>query len=137
MTRPIIKLPSSHGLFYGGRWHAPIAAGEMDIESPATGEILARIAYASVADVDPAVAAALEGQRIWRDVHPAERARILREIAAVIRANLEELALLDAVDCGNPVGALRRDVGVSASYFDFFAGLVTEMKGASVPVGPD
>lgn len=137
MSEPNTILLSKTGLFYGGAWHLAVEGGEADIASPATGLNLARIAYASFADVDPAVAAAAAGFLIWRDVHPAERAKILREIAAVIRANLEELALLDAIDCGNPVEELRRDVEVSATYFDFFAGLVTEIKGASVPVGPD
>jgi len=137
MRLPNIILPSRQGLYYGGDWHAPVEAGEVEIDSPATGQILAKISSATAADLDQAVAAAVKGYEEWRDILPMERARIMREIAAVIRANKEELALLDAIDCGNPVDELRRDVEVSAAYFDFYAGLVTEMKGVSVPVGPD
>ncbi|MGA8295088.1 MAG: aldehyde dehydrogenase family protein, partial [Rhodoplanes sp.] len=46
-------------------------------------------------------------------------------------------AMLDALDCGNPVREMTRDALVAAAQLDFFAGLVTEMKGASVPMGPD
>lgn len=137
MNLPNITLPSKHGLYFGGEWHAPVHGGEIQIDSPANGKMLTKIACATVADVDPAVAAAARGYEEWRNVLPMERARILRAIAVIIRENLEELALLDAIDCGNPVDELRRDVEVSAAYFDFYAGLVTEMKGASVPVGPD
>jgi betaine-aldehyde dehydrogenase len=55
----------------------------------------------------------------------------------VVRANARELALLDAIDCGNPVRAMVADAEIAASQIDFFAGLVTEMKGTSIPMGPD
>jgi len=137
MTQPAIVLPSNQGLYYGGQWHAPAVPKEVDVHSPATGERLTKIADASASDIDPVVAAAKKGYEVWRDVRPLERARILREIASVIRKNLEDLATLDAIDCGNPVENLRSDVEMSAAAFDFFAGLVTEMKGSSVPVGPN
>src|SRR5258706_1378515 len=137
MTQSSIVLPSNHGLFYGGKWHAPTVARNVDVHSPATGERLANIADASAADIGPVVTAAKKGYEVWRDVRPLERAKILREIASVIRSNLEDLARLDAIDCGNPVDNLRADVEMSAAAFDFFAGLVTEMKGSSVPVGPN
>ena len=49
----------------------------------------------------------------------------------------DELALIDAANCGNPVHEMVRDAQVAAAQLDFFAGLVTEMKGASIPMGPD
>ena len=61
----------------------------------------------------------------------------MQEIAAVIRRHGDELALLDAIDGGNPVHEMRSDALVAARMFEFFAGLVTEMKGASIPMGPD
>ena len=137
MDQPSIVLPSRRGLYFGGDWHSPRTASEVEVFSPATGGRLASIEEASAQDIDAAVAAAQEGYRCWRDVHPFERARLLREAAAIIRANAEELATLEAIDCGNPVDELRRDVELSAMMLEFFGGLVTEMKGASVPVGPD
>ncbi len=137
MDQPSIVLPSRRGLFFGGDWHSPFSPSDVEVYSPASGGLLASIEEASAKDIDAAVAAAQEGYLVWRDVHPFERARILRQAAAVIRANAEELATLEAIDCGNPVDELRRDVELSAMLLEFFGGLVTEMKGASVPVGPD
>ena len=54
-----------------------------------------------------------------------------------MRRNAEELALIDAANCGNPVHEMVRDAQIAAAQLDFFAGLVTEMKGASIPMGPD
>ena len=85
----------------------------------------------------PAVAAALLAYPEWRRVAPAERAKILRRIAQIVRDNAHELALIDALDGGSPVHEMLGDVANAASQLDFFAGLVTEMKGSSVPQGPD
>lgn len=132
-----LVLPVHAGLFYGGTWHAPLSHRMTDVTSPATGEVLAQAPDAAAEDADAAVAAARAGFRTWRRVPPLERARILRGIAEVIRGHAAELALLDAADGGNPVSEMTSDAHVAAGMFDFFAGLVTEMKGASIPMGPD
>ena len=92
---------------------------------------------AGEADVDAAVAAARRGFDAWRAVAPLERARILRAMAARVREHADELAWIDAANGGNPVREMASDAKVAAAQLDFFAGLVTEMKGASIPMGPD
>src|SRR5712691_5882880 len=62
---------------------------------------------------------------------------MLRAIADVLRKNGDELAMIDAADCGNPYAEMVRDAQMGAAQLDFYAGLVTEMKGASIPMGPD
>jgi betaine-aldehyde dehydrogenase len=54
----------------------------------------------------------------------------------VLREHAEELAMIDAADCGNPVHEMVMDATVAAAQIEFYAGLVTEMKGASIPMGP-
>jgi len=54
-----------------------------------------------------------------------------------VREHARELAWIDAVDGGNPLHEMAGDVANAAAQLDFFAGLVTEMKGSSVPLGPD
>jgi betaine-aldehyde dehydrogenase len=73
---------------------------------------------------------------LWRDAHPLERAAILRKVAEIVCQNARELAAIDAIHCGNPFTAMINDAVVASSQLDFFAGLVTEMKGYSVPMGP-
>ncbi len=125
------------GLYYGGAWHRSAGTATRALTNPATGEMLGEVAEAEPADGDAAVNAAHEGFLTWRDVVPFERARLLREMAARLRASSEELALLDANACGNPVAELRKDVEFCAQSLDMFAGLVTELKGHSVPQGPN
>jgi betaine-aldehyde dehydrogenase len=130
-------LPRKRELFYDGKWQAPRAGGRVTVVSPGTGEPICEIADAGVDDVDLVVAAGRCGFLEWRDVHPSERANVLREIANILRAHARELAFLDAADSGNPVREMEHDALVAAKQMEFFAGLVTEMKGASIPMGPN
>lgn len=135
--RGSIALPEHLDLYYGGSWHRPRAGVRGSTTNPATGEHLADVAVAGADDVDRAVAAAQEGFKAWRATAPAERARAMRRAAAIIRSHGHELAALDALDGGNPVSQMHRDAEEAASSFEFFAGLVTEMKGHSIPMGLD
>lgn len=122
--------------FYGGGWHASVHGAQMPISSPATGESLGVASVGDAQDVDRAVIAAAEAFEAWRDTPAQERAACVRKAAAVLRKSAEELAWIDALDGGNPFNAMLYDVEISASYMDYFAGLVTELKGATIPIGP-
>src|SRR5947209_7346684 len=132
-----LNLPSHRDPYYGGKWQKPAAGRSVDVTSPGTGESLGQVADGTAADVDAAVAAATSAFGEWRRVPPLERAKMLRAIADVLRKNGNELAMLDAADCGNPYAEMVRDANAGAAQLDFYAGLVTEMKGASIPMGPE
>ena len=131
-----LKLPENRSCYYGGAWHKPLSGREADTINPGTGETLGKVADAGAADVDAAVASARTAFKEWRHVPPLERAKMLKRIAEVLRKHAQELALIDAADCGNPVAEMISDAMVAAAQTEFFAGLVTEMKGSSVPMGP-
>ncbi|MDQ6620184.1 MAG: aldehyde dehydrogenase family protein [Pseudomonadota bacterium] len=131
-----LPLPQHRDLYFGGAWHAP-RGGYVSTLNPGNGQSLGDVAQADVADVEDAVAAAEAGFVTWRAVAPLERAKILRRIAEILRTNARELAMIDAANCGNPVREMTSDAIIAAAQLDFFAGLVTEMKGASIPMGPD
>lgn len=132
---PDVRLPERRALFYGGAWNDPVEGGRMAVSSPATAKVLGDVALAGAADVDAAVTAAREGFERWRRVAPLDRARTMCSFAAVLREHARELALIDALDGGNPLKALLHDLEMSANGHEFFAGLVTEMKGSTVPMG--
>ena len=128
--------PKHRGLFYGGKWQEA-AGGSVETYNPATGESLGKVAEANSADVDQAVRSAHKAFLEWRRVKPRERGAILKKVAARLRGHAEELALLDAANCGNPVKAMIRDGYDGPDYIDFFAGLATEAKGDITPMGED
>ena len=127
-------LPRHRDLYYDGKWQKP-NGGYLDTCNPATGASLGPCAEANAADVDAAVQAAHRAFKQWRRMKPLERAALMRQVAAKLRENAEDLAMLDAANCGNPVREMVRDVTVAAATIDFFAGLVTEVKGETLPMG--
>jgi betaine-aldehyde dehydrogenase len=137
MGAPALALPKHRDCYYGGQWVKPKAGRYVDSINPGTGESLGPVADASADYVDAAVAAAKRAFEDWRRVLPLERAKLLKRIAAILREHAEELAMIDAADCGNPYKEMVSDANVAAAQTEFFAGLVTEMKGNSIPMGPD
>ena len=132
-----VVLPKNRGAYYGGAWHEPKSGRFIDTISPGTGLSLGKVADSGSDDINAAVAAAKLAFKEWRCVLPLERAKILRRIAEILRQNANELAMIDAADCGNPVREMVSDAMIAAAQMEFFAGFVTEMKGSSIPMGPD
>ena len=127
-------LPKRRELYYGGAWQIP-QGGYVDTINPATGQSLGRCAEANAADVDAAAQAAHRAFQDWRRTKPLERAALLKKIAVVLRGHAEEFALLDAANCGNPIAEMISDAQVAAAQLDYFAGLATEVKGETIPMG--
>jgi betaine-aldehyde dehydrogenase len=132
-----VVLPKNRGVYYAGAWHEPKAGRFIESINPGTGQSLGKVADSGADDIDAAVAAAKVAFTEWRRVLPLERAKILRRIADILRQNANDLAMIDAADCGNPVKEMVSDAMIAAAQMEFFAGFVTEMKGASIPMGLD
>lgn len=124
-------------LFYGGAWHRAASSRTLEVLDPATGASLGPVADADATDVDRAVRAARAAFPAWSALPPIERGDRLRAFADVIRKNREELATLDALNCGGPVSEMLRDVDNGVRGVEYFAGLVLELKGDTIPMGPD
>ncbi len=128
-------LPTHRALFYGGSWHEPKAGGYAETLNPASGEVLTSAPMADRDDVDAAVNAAQSAFEGWAATPPVERGRMLRRAANVLREHAQELAMLDALNTGNPVSMLSMDALVAADGIEYFAGLATEIKGETIPMG--
>ena len=127
-------LPQHHGHFWGGNWHS--GSGEVVPSiNPSTEQVLAEFQMGTASDVDEAVCAAQRASTDWAATPPLERGRLLRRAASIVRDHALELALLDAADCGNPVKAMQMDAEIAATQLDYFAGLVLENKGETIPTG--
>ncbi len=124
------------GHYYGGAWHAAASGRTFESTSPSTGRLLAEVPYADETDVDLAVKAAAKGFQEWRRVGIKERAKCLEAFARRIRDDAKGLALIDAVDAGNAVKGMEGDMHWTADSLEYFAGLITEVKGETSSQGP-
>ena len=89
--------------------------------NPATGEPLAEYATFAEADVDAALSSADDAQRAWASLAIAERAVVLRRVAAILREETDDLALLVTREMGKPLVEARAEVEKCATTCDFYA----------------
>jgi acyl-CoA reductase-like NAD-dependent aldehyde dehydrogenase len=102
--------------------------------NPATEESITEIPGASVEDTDAAVDAARRAFPEWKAVAPADRARLLRRLAALVEEHGEELALLETRNVGKPIQDSRGEVAMVADVFYFYSGAVDKHHGETIPV---
>ncbi|MFD9500158.1 aldehyde dehydrogenase family protein [Streptomyces sp. NPDC060035] len=149
MTTPLTLNPSARPapafldgpakkLLIDGAWTAPASGATFETFDPATGRALTSIASAGPHDVDLAVAAARRAFEApsWADITPYRRSRMLLQIADVIEAHAEELAVLDSLDMGGPLWMTRWLVDHSVEVFRHYAGWPTKIYGQTAPSDP-
>ena len=102
---------------------------------PATGEPVAELQAASLADVDEAIARADHAFRTsgWAQRKPHERATVLARIAQLIRDNGEALAQRQRLDNGKPISETRALVASAAGTFQFFAAACETLEETITP----
>jgi acyl-CoA reductase-like NAD-dependent aldehyde dehydrogenase len=116
------KIDEIQSLCIAGQWR-PGSGETYETYYPATGEVVARLNAASLADVEEAIAGAQRAFDTsgWPQMKAHERARVLYRIAELIRARSEELAQKQRLDNGKPILETRALVASAASTFQFFA----------------
>ncbi|MEN7531347.1 aldehyde dehydrogenase [Cupriavidus sp. DL-D2] len=102
---------------------------------PATGEVVAELNAASLADVEEAIEGAWRAFRIsgWAQRKPHERAAVLYRVADLIRAKSEALAQRQRLDNGKPISETRALVASAASTFQFFGAALETLEEQITP----
>ncbi len=92
--------------FIQGEYCAAADGGQFDCISPVDGRVLAQVASCDQADAERAVASARAAFEAgsWAKLAPAKRKAVLIRFADLLEANREELALLETLDMGKPIG---------------------------------
>src|SRR5947208_4158012 len=125
-----------YGLFINGESAEPASGEVRELNEPATGEPLARVASAAEEDVDRAVEAAqaaLAGD--WGKTPPTERSRLLHALADAIHANRKELAELEARNVGKAISSVKAELAQGVENFRFYASAIASIAGRSNPIG--
>ncbi|MDP9897176.1 betaine-aldehyde dehydrogenase [Variovorax boronicumulans] len=102
---------------------------------PATGEPIARLKAASLADVEEAITRADHAFRTsgWAQCLPHERAAVLHRVAQLIREESESLAQKQRLDNGKPINETRNLVASAAGTFQFFAAALETLEETITP----
>jgi aldehyde dehydrogenase (NAD+) len=120
-----------------GRWTAAESSRTWEHRHPATGEDVASFPIAEAGDVDLAVRAARRAfdEGPWPRARAAERIRVLRRIADLVRENGDELLKLQALDNSVPLtfgGVYGMSSAMVADVFDHHAGWVDKLAGETL-----
>ncbi|MGI9524771.1 MAG: betaine-aldehyde dehydrogenase [Hyphomicrobiaceae bacterium] len=122
--------------FIGGCFLEDGSSDQLTSTYPATGEVIAVLTKATPKLVDRAVAAAKSAHLTWAETMPAERGRILRRAADLIRARNQDLSELETLDTGKPIQeTLVADAASGADCLEFFGGLAAAINGQSIDLG--
>ncbi|MGG5808158.1 aldehyde dehydrogenase family protein [Falsiroseomonas sp. CW058] len=124
--------------FIGGRYVPARSGRTFPVINPATGAEIGRAAEGDASDVDAAVASAAEAQKAWAKVPARKRGALVHACATALKAHVEELGRLIALETGKALRTESRvEANVVADVFEFFGGLGSELKGESVPFAPN
>ncbi|GAA1702414.1 aldehyde dehydrogenase family protein [Microcella alkalica] len=133
----ILNLKAQYGLFIDGEFVD--GSGEVfDTISPATEEVIARIAQADASDVDRAVAAARRSyEKVWSRMSGSDRGKYLFRIARLVQERARELAVAESLDNGKPIRETRDvDVPLVAAWFFYYAGWADKLEYAGLGPKP-
>lgn len=120
-------------LWINGRWTDSTGNDILEVENPATGEIIDKVVNASCEDVDAAVQSAkiafYDGR--WSGKPPKERSQILFQMAELIENRAEEIARIESEDTGKPYEycSLGADIPFSIDNLRFFGAAVRDTNG--------
>lgn len=126
--------------FIDGEYVDSRDGGRFETVDPATGEVLAAVAAGTGADIDLAVAAADRAFRDgrWSRKEPRERMKVLQRFADAVEAHAEELAVLDTLDMGKPIGDMVSvDIPLVAETIRFMAECIDKVEGAVTNTADD
>ena len=130
------KTKTRHLMLIGGQPAESSDGRFIDIENPANRTVIGEVPRATDADVDKAVRGAATAFEAWRLVAPRDRGRALLKIADAVEAEVERIARTVALETGNAIRTQARpEVKSTADVFRYFGGVVSELKGETVPLG--
>ena len=130
-------ISQSHRLLIGSERPEAADGRSFATIDPATGREIAQVAQAGAADVDRAVATAREAfaEGPWASLPASGREQLMLALAAAIEEHDQELAEIESLDNGKPVGLARYvDVRGAAAHLRYFAGWPTKIEGGVLPV---
>ena len=135
---PELDLRAPGGAFIDGSWRATDVGLFFESICPATGDVIGTVSEATAPDVDQAMQAAdaaFNGS--WSATTTEQRYDALMEFANRIEADGDRLGLIEVVDTGSTIARMRGDIDAAAKFIRMYAGFARELRGSTIPVGPD
>ena len=122
-----------HGLFIDGDNVRSHSSQTLAVTNPATGQVIAEVADADLADIDAAVDSANRGFALWSQTAPATRGNVLLKLADLLEHNREELAQIETCQSGKIIQISRAfEVDQAAHFLRYYAGWASKLTGQTI-----
>jgi acyl-CoA reductase-like NAD-dependent aldehyde dehydrogenase len=134
----VVDIKAQYNLFINGKFVAPKSGKYFATINPATEELLSKVAFADLADVNAAVTAARTAfTKTWSKMPAAQRGKYLFRIARILQERAREFAVLETLDNGKPIRETRdTDIPLAAAHFFYHAGWADKLEYAGVGNSP-
>jgi aldehyde dehydrogenase (NAD+) len=126
--------------FIGGKWIPAVSGKTFETIHPATEEVICEVAEGDKEDVNLAVEAAREAFDTgpWSKIDARDRGHFLNRLADLIEEESEELAALETLDNGKPIGDARAaDIPLVIDCLRYYAGWADKIHGKTIPIRGD
>ncbi|MFJ4056507.1 NAD-dependent succinate-semialdehyde dehydrogenase [Pseudomonas putida] len=119
--------------YANGAWIDADDGATLAVVNPANGQTLAHVPALGASETRRVIAAAEASFQAWRDVPPAERARLLEAWHQAILANQDDLAVIMSAEQGKPLAEAKGEIGYGASFVKWFAEEARRIYGDTIP----
>jgi succinate-semialdehyde dehydrogenase/glutarate-semialdehyde dehydrogenase len=116
-----------------GAWVPALSGATIDVDDPATGDVLGSVPNAGREETHAAIAAAAAAFPAWRSTTAKERATILRRWFDLIMQNQDDLAMLMTLEQGKPLAESRGEVAYGAAFIEWFSEEARRTYGDVIP----
>lgn len=118
-----------YGHFIGGKSIAGTSGNFGEVFNPSTGEIQARVAYASANELQAAIENAAAAAPAWAAINPQRRARVMFKFKELIERDMDKLAELLSLEHGKVLVDARGDIQRGLELIEFACGIPHLLKG--------
>ena len=118
--------------YVGGKW-VDGDQGTFDVTNPARGDVIAKVADLSRAQVAGAIAQAEKAQNEWAKWTGKERAAIMRKWFDLMMENADDLATILTAEQGKPHAEAKGEIAYGASFIEFMGEQAKRVYGETIP----
>jgi len=122
-------------LLIGGQWTEGSDNERIEVNNPATGDVIDAVAAGTPADASRAIDVAAQAMESWRNEAPRVRSEVLRSAWQAMVDRTDELAELIVTEHGKPIADARGEVAYAAEFFRWNAEETVRING-SLGVSP-
>ncbi len=118
--------------YIAGEWRESNSRDALDVFNPATGEVIGRVPLSTSAEVDEAVAAAVESFDEWRETPPTVRVQYLFRLKELMETSFEDLSRTIVQEEGKTLDEARGEVRRTIENVEVAAGIPSLMMGTNL-----